>query len=237
MINRTIIKIYQDGYDEVNIKFDNPETIENIQFVMNQLIGYEIIDHGKHFCSIKDISGPGELNFYVLLRRVFLIAKSIFEDGIKALEDEDHAVIKSLIHRDLEINKMINFCIRILNKKGLEKQGDISIYMTIVHNCELLCDEYKHMLQFKLNKKIKIDGEFTEIHRRMNFFFGLIYNFTFDRKREKALDIAKEYEILKREIQDLLINKPDNPLLFFFRNIINNIVFIQELQLSRIKDI
>lgn len=223
LVNRTIMKIYQDGYDEVRVNFEQPELIKRVQDVLGQLIGFEIIEHGRNYCLIKDISGSSGHDFPMVFRRMFLLMKGIFEDGQKALEEENKGAVQNLIYRDLELNKITNFCLRVLNKKNLECAEEVP-YFTIIHLCEKIGDEYKGLLKDGLEKKIKADGDFLSQHKRMMEFFNEVYNFTFEKSQARALKIAREYEKIRKENS-------------IFRNIFDLTVFIQELQLSKIKDI
>ena len=227
LIRRTLVKTYQEGYDEVLINFNEPGLLSQIQGITGELIGFEVIEQRTNHCILKDISGASGENFDVLFRRIFLILKDIFEDGKTALEKGDKELIKNLMSRDIEINKLTHFCLRTLSKENADKKA---IYFTIIHACERAGDEYKNMLSMYLNNELKIDDKFLEIYNKLKQFFNYVYNFTFDCKLENALKIAKENETLRKDIQS--VND-----YFYFRNLLDNLLFIQELQLAEIKDI
>ena len=227
LIRRTLVKVYQEGYDEIAINFDKPELINQVQSIIGELIGFEIIEQGKNRCIVKNVSGSSGEDFEVLFRRIFLILKSIFEDGQVAFEKNDKALIKNLIYRDIEVNKLTHFCLRVLNKKIVDKKA---IYFTIIHSCERISDEYKHMLSMYSDKKLKVDDKFLKFHDKLKQFFDSIYGFTFECKRENAIGIAKYNERLREDIQSVKDYFP-------FKNLLDNMLFIQELQLAEIKDI
>ena len=236
LINRTMMKIYQEGYDEIDVKFDNPVYLKNIQEVLPQLIGYEIIKQDRSSCTIKDIVKSSSEDFNVLFKKIFFLMKDIFKDGENALKEEDISSMKNIIYRDLELNKVTNYCLRVLNKEGVADDNKISVYFAIIHTCEKVGDLYKNMLQTFIDGNIKKDKKFLYFHEKMRLFFDEISFFTFKKSKTSALAISHQYDALKKEISSALFSSSlkTNILAFYLRNILDNIIFIQELQLEKI---
>lgn len=225
LIRRILVKTYQNGYDDVEVRYDNPELVKKVQSIVGELIGFEIVGQGKNHCLLKGISRPAEENFDALFRRIFLIIKDILEDGEHALENKDKRLAKSIIYRDQDLNKIVNFCIRVLNKNESEQR---EMKFAMIHTCERIGDEYKKLLSEYLDGSAVSDKSLIKLHKKMRNFYGMVYKFTFDRTAKNAMNIAKENESFQRQK-----SKGGR----CFENLIENMLFIQELQLSEIKDI
>jgi len=164
--------IYREGYDEIEIKFndklnlDNPykfitqhqidskyenknhkrETIlEFIHDLINRFIGFEIISHGNDFILVKEISDPTSREFDTSLRRVFLLIQQMIEETCESLKTKNPKMLSHIHDVDINLDKFHDYCIRILNKVGNKSCKETALLISTLNILELLGDEFKNI--------------------------------------------------------------------------------------------
>lgn len=235
LISRCFIALYINGHDEVKFTFKNPEVIKIIQKVCGELIGFEIVESGRSYCAVKEIAEEAEQDFDVLLRRLFLLLKGIFEDGAKVLsEKKDDASLKALAARDLEINKFSNFCLRHLNKKGYKDYSKTLNIYSVVAALEQAGDSLKEIFNFALASK-PASKSVLDFYKTTSELFAFCYEFTFDTNRAKAKLISKKYDALKKELMSALDSTADKEqikYLMLLKVLLEKVIMIDGLQLG-----
>lgn len=233
IVRRIITQLYQSGFDEIEISFDNPNELNNIQEIKNKyMIGFEIVSQRKNGCTLKDIVGLEESEFENIFRRIFLLIKGIGEDGYESLKSNDKKALENLIVRDNEINKFTNYCIRYINKKGYSKNNT---HLIICNQLEKIGDEYAWTFKTILENNIKLDKILLDLFNKINNLFAKCYEFTYNKTYNNAWNIAQLYTKLKNEI--LKSKTKQKELLPYFHSLIESIILIQGMQLSQIKEI
>ncbi|MCG2717796.1 MAG: hypothetical protein L6408_03025 [Nanoarchaeota archaeon] len=148
LIRRTLLRVYLEGYEEIEIKFENKNQFELLyNLINNELIGFEIVKKDKNHCFIKDVAQISDSEFDSILRRIFLMIKSLGEDSLNAIKEKNKKELEGLIEKDKEINKFSNFCIRLLNKKGHKDFKKTNSYFFILNQIEKVADEYKDLIK------------------------------------------------------------------------------------------
>lgn len=155
MTARFIHAMYKRGIDEIKCNFDKQSELESVQKSLGkETVGYEIVEQGKNYCIIKNISGDLE-EFEPLLRRIFLLLISMAEEGSKAIKAKDNAALKTLIPMEESNNRFTTTCRRYLNKKGNESAAAVGPLYYIVEDLENIADQYKYLYKFLTSKDIK----------------------------------------------------------------------------------
>lgn len=166
---RYINAAHRKGCDELTLNYQDPSYIKKIEQCLNdEVLGYEIVNQGKEFCTIKDIPGTKFEEFETLLERIWIILVSISEEVIEALEKKDSSMLDSIISSDKRINKFTNFCIRILNKRSHPKYRNIPIYYGFLKELEELADYYKFLLNYQVKFNINVSKEFLTLLEEVN---------------------------------------------------------------------
>ena len=203
LIERLIPAIYRVGYNEIEINYEGSETLKHIQDVLDrELIGFEIIAQGKSSCIIKDISGRDHEAFETLLKRSYLLLLSNAKDCSIALKKKDIKKLKEICHRDKNINKLTNFCERLLIKDTSFTTKKTAFLFHFIKELENLADEYKYLSEHHLktrnfNNKKGIEL-LDEINTALDKGYHLFYNF---RKQD-----ASELETDMKGLNDRLLN-------------------------------
>ncbi|MBW3011370.1 hypothetical protein KY326_04070, partial [Candidatus Woesearchaeota archaeon] len=128
LVHRYILSAYKKGSDEIDVVFTNSalknmkdgkvsSTARFVQEIVNNLVGVEVIDQGKSFVKIKQISEVSQEEFENILRRIFLLLLSMGEDAYEIISkrSRDYSI---LLNKHDSIDKFVNYSIRLLNRKG-----------------------------------------------------------------------------------------------------------------------
>lgn len=198
--SRMIGALFKAGCDEIKILYKKPETLQEIERVMRELIGFEIINQTHNSITLREVSVATYDEFQNILSRTFLLVSSVIDDCYHSIQKHDFKNLKNVIQRDITINKYANFCRRILNKKGYVDFKKTPMIYCIVEYTESLGDVYKDLATYIIENKIKIENkEYLELLRLTNnwvkTFFRLFSGFSKDRIREYTDERA---EIKKR---------------------------------------
>lgn len=161
-----ITSIYRLGVDELNLKFNEPEYITEIQTTISeQLIGFEIIKQDNNSCTIKDLSGISDTEFETALRRTWLLTLEFAKSSILAINNKNYALLKNIHHRDRPINKFSNYCLRFINKKGY-RQGKNTAHYFFIRHLEEIADEFQYLSQDCEKKRISPSKELKQIFKQ-----------------------------------------------------------------------
>ncbi|MFW6233205.1 MAG: PhoU domain-containing protein [Nanoarchaeota archaeon] len=183
-IRRILLSLYEQGIDEIDLEFPQ-ELIIEIEKIVNQLIGYEIIKQEKKYCKIQDITKSSEDDLHIITRRLFLLTKNMFDDAINAIKNNDKELIKHIEYRDIDINKFSYYAKRLINKNNnIDK---IKYYQT-VESLEFIGDELKRLFWHIIKNKSKFTKKDMEIFEKTFSLFNDSYNFIYQ-PEEKLLKI------------------------------------------------
>jgi phosphate uptake regulator len=195
--------LYVRGDDEIEINFSTRKEFDMIVGITNSLIGFAVVEQGKNYCVLKDISGTSEDSFDALLRRIFLLTIMMAEEGYELLSKDEIKNIPEISERDEQVNKLVNFCLRMLNKKGHSDFRKTPIYTTIIYMLEQISDEYTRMFRYMAEP----------VPKRMLFIFKRVISLNKDFQKlfygfnqELASKMLTERDNIRKEI-DLLLPK------------------------------
>lgn len=198
LINRKLRALYIKGIDELEINFEKSEDIEDFQKnVINEFLGFEVIKHTQNTIFIKDITGVSDTDIDELIRRIFLILDSMFEELILGLTKK-HSM-KPVIETDSSINKFVNFSLRLLNKKAYKDFSKTPQIYTILSQLEEVGDTLKSIAkEFEKNKDISKNqiSILSEIRNLSNQLKELFFKFN----QENAVDFSKKFESIKKKV-------------------------------------
>ena len=199
LADRFLARSYQKGYDKIIIKFDKPELMLALQNKVKELIGFEILEHGKNSCVIQSISSKLDVDFDSLLRKAFIITLDMAESCVEGLENNDSKLLENIEHKDLEVNKFCYFCLRSINKGQHSGFGTYILYY-LVELLEDVGDEYKALAKTLINVKSK--KEIINVLRKTNESFQLGYEFFYKPEKAKAVKAMQIYNETKSEIEN-----------------------------------
>jgi phosphate uptake regulator len=225
--------VYREGYDEIKVSFSPDErhefpykyffhhkilrpgqsrkysSLEIIQEMVNRFTGFEIIEHRKNYCIIKDMASLTSKEFDSLFRRVFLLILQMSQEVLEAIKTNDIECAQYINDMDINVDKFHDYCIRVLNKTGFKDAQTSQILFATLFTLELLADEFKSIANHLMKsgkrvsmKNIQTMAEMT--NEQLRGYYELF--FSFDNK--KIIQLT-EKDISIHIYKDELFHKPD----------------------------
>jgi phosphate uptake regulator len=189
-----ITSSYRCGYDEIHASFEDEHYLETIQkLVSMEMTGFEIIRQGArqgtNYCVIKDLTGHTRDEFDNALRRMWLLALELSRQSLNALASHDSGAMQNIQMIDYNINRLCNYCLRFLVKRGHASYRKTPVYYHIIKNIETIADQYKDLCRFYLSHAGKIQGGFIDDFASVNSCFSEFYElfYRYDEERLEAL--------------------------------------------------
>jgi len=220
-----IQSLYRLGYDEVKLKFDNDLTshlrtnkeirvISVINYTVNRLIGFEIIQQGEKSCTVKSLQECTIKEFEQVLRRIFMLLIEMHKDLIEALKTNNKSLIESMEEKHDNITKFVSYCLRTLNKVGYPDHNKVPVLYHIVSNTDKVVDIIKYASRDLLKHKSKLKNQSISILEMIQKSFELYYQlfYKFDIKTIKELSQNRDNTI--KQLRKVSSKLSENELLF-----------------------
>jgi phosphate uptake regulator len=180
-LRRYLISLYKQGYDEIEIASNDGLPLRKIKDVLNEVLGFEIIEQNTHSCVIRNIAQASDSEFDPMLRRVFLITLSLARDSLEALKNKNFDQLKDLEEIQYTNNKLTNLCQRILNKKGYKDHTKTNYMYSIIDQVEQIGDHYGDLCRYFHENRVEIKkdviSQFEEVNKLFEFTYKVFYNF------------------------------------------------------------
>lgn len=214
---RSIAALYKSGFDEVEITFQSPANLELLpKFLNEDLPGFEVFDHTTNRYLIKGISKETADEFDPAIRRIFIMATSMAKNLAEVLSKHPYDIqkVNSVMAMDATINRLCNFCQRLLNKIGYKQPRKTTFIYTIIWEIEKICDELKYIcLYLKEHPKANFSKESIELFGEAVKIFDLFYNEFYKFNEHNVSVIAETRKKIMSKASQLLEKGKDGPLL------------------------
>ncbi|MFP3952398.1 MAG: PhoU domain-containing protein [Candidatus Bathyarchaeia archaeon] len=110
---------YLLGYDFIHVKAEREERIdpvdlEKIKDMIQNLIGLEIMEESSDMVKAQCIIDPSLLDPDSLIQRMKVITESMAMDVRKALTEGDRGLVRGVVSRDDEVDRIYFFLVRLL---------------------------------------------------------------------------------------------------------------------------
>ena len=200
--------VYREGYDEVKVMFTPGVALENpykffshhqvdlrhhkdsdkkdiadiIQEFVSRFIGFEIIECGKDYVLIRELSQPTSREFDNSLRRVLLVLQQMADEILEAIKSGKPKTLMHIHDIDITLDKFHDYCIRILNKNGNKESRKVNTLFSTLFLLELMGDEFKsishHLMYDFKDYNYKSLVEVTEsIKEQIDLYYSMFYKF------------------------------------------------------------
>jgi phosphate uptake regulator len=130
---RCLIGAYIVGFDNIKLRSKNkmpPFTRTVVRKFTQMTIGQEVVEETGASISIKDLLDPMEMPFASTIRRMYVIARSMFEDSINIIKNWDAVLADDVISRDNDIDRLhwliSRQCSILLRNVNLAEKLDIT---------------------------------------------------------------------------------------------------------------
>jgi hypothetical protein len=197
--------------------------IENV--IISMLMGYEIIDQTEKTCVIKNLSGDDVSEFEAIVRRTFLISLSMAKNSLEDLETKNHGKLKEQLALEKINNKLVNYCLRLLNKQPYKKEKTIFSYL-ILWVLESICDDYKDLIKLLLKEDLKnnISKEFKEAYKKTNDLFEDYYHLYYSYSNQKMMNLKNKISALRTKIIITEFKAKEKEYSYFLFSITNRLL-------------
>jgi phosphate uptake regulator len=214
-LRRFLVTPYVKGYEIIHVKYDDPAVHMLVREAMNRyLLGFEIVEHGKNHCVLKNIAEGIESEFDINQRRYLLQVKGIISNLIEAIERKDLEGVANVLVMDQTIDKLCLFIRRMLNTKGYSDDTKGKSLYYINNLVETVSDYCRYMAE-----KIKMTGRFpsknvTEMLKLIEESFDLYYGLFYKFDRDKIVDFKGLNNRIKKRILESF-DKKDSDAIFY----------------------
>ncbi|MBT3405753.1 phosphate uptake regulator PhoU [Candidatus Woesearchaeota archaeon] len=224
--NYCLLGLYVKGVDEIEVRSDDLDKLNKLDFPVNQLIGYEIVSQNQSSVLIKDVSTLAEGEFDIMLRRSFLIITQMAE-GLLELMKNKECNTSRIEQMDLSVNKFMFLCMRIVHKLGCSEESKSKVLFYTLLTLEQLSDNLDDLAQYIRENKVlfhkKAIDLFGIITDLLNQYQKLFYKFDL----LKSADVENSYRELKTDFDkymDKIEDKKQLRCLMYMHTIADQIV-------------
>jgi phosphate uptake regulator len=165
---------YQKGYDEVTLRYDDPQYAQIIEKRVKQMIGFEIVEKEKNMTKLKMLMNIDQQEFATVLKKLFQITLVMGDKITGALEKDNTTLLAEVQQDEKENNKYSDLCIRILYKNKYKyPENGLALY-SLIRELEQIGDVYKALASAFEKNKIK-DKEILIFYKNVHAYFRLYY--------------------------------------------------------------
>lgn len=243
IVNKVLIGAYKMGFDEIKIVYQNTKLQDLkikkelpvdkvIEEAINNFIGVEIIEQEKNHTIIKQVSKISETEFDNVLRRIFFLLNSMSQETLKMITNNDQEIQKEINQKHDTIEKLTNYCLRLLNKKGHQDYKKTSLFYYFIFELEEIADIYNFIAKESLEKKLKFSKDALRLFEHVNKSWDTFYKMFYKYDKEKIITIIKDRRILWEEINKIYKKASTSDLILLGRI---SIIVIKILNLTEVK--
>ncbi len=205
--------LHKKGYDEIEIKSDNPLHAVIIDNLLKDLfLGFAVVHRSGATCLIRSLAKELDDQLQVIVRRAFIVTLALADQSLETTKSKKFDGLKELVDLEKTNNQLTNFCERILNKKGLDEPVKTNFLYVIMWNLEKIADDYKYICEH-LSAKRKISKETMELYDRVNRLLRNYYELFYKFNVEKLSALSDEFKALSRDIETALSKGDDGIVL------------------------
>lgn len=204
-IFRLLLASYVDGYNIIILK--SKEIKPSIRNVVKKFIkcsiGFEIIEEGRHSIIIKDFLNPSELPFEKIISRIFSVVLSMHEDLIYAIRNRNEEILKDIIARDDDVDRLHWLISRQYNILSRNIFGEeIFINYPLLSRILERCADYAVRMAEGIKNLNKIGKELEEKIISAEIFSLKIFKMSMKSFFGKNLEEANECIEMAKKIND-----------------------------------
>lgn len=216
--------VYRVGYDEIEIFFPQQslkniktgevkKTMDVISRITDKLIGMEIIGQSRNSCTLKEVTHMKSEEFSNILNRIFLSLRTISKDVLGAIMSRDGETLENLFrYSEINVNKLSDYCMRILNLQGLNDFKVSNVNYLIVFLLEEIGDVYAQIARdVSADPEVLLTRNVFDLFEDANVLLELSHKFLLNPKKEYYISFHERRNVLKNRIANA--GKKDDPVL------------------------
>jgi len=202
--NRLIDVPYMQGYDEIVVRFDDAAVMELIIKETERLLGVEVVSQTETSCTIKNVAEALEQEFETILRRLFLLVKSMAEDSLAAAKAKDYQRLKNVGDLEKMCHKYALFCMRIMNKYGYKDSKIAHFVFYTAYALEQIADHYEDVCLHIIETKEKLDPKTMAFFKDIVTLTDLYYQAFYKKDWKKVLEMDAQRKKAQQKEKTLL---------------------------------
>lgn len=107
-LTRSVMTMYVSGFDVIDLTADRitPDQRQAIRTATQNLIGVEVLEETTDRVVIQDLLDSSELSVTNAVERMHLIADSMLEDAVEALETNNDTLAGDVVDRDDDVDRL-----------------------------------------------------------------------------------------------------------------------------------
>jgi phosphate uptake regulator len=149
----------------------------------------------ENYVLIKEISSVNHEEFMNTLRRIFISLVNISSDINDSIEGKNKVVLQRIIKMaGKKINKLCDFCFRIINKGGVVENKKSPQYYAIITVLEEIGDLLEEICKLSLKKELNVS-----VVKDINNLLENIYLLFCEYKKERLSEVY----VLKNKLRDM----------------------------------
>lgn len=208
VIHRWVLSsLHKTGYNEIVVHYTDSSVIRVIQDAVRELlIGFVIVEQGRNRCVIRMVAEEQEREFDNMLRRAFLVTKSMGESIYDYVGSGRLGALSELLVLEKTNNQLTNFCERILNKKGYRNDKKRCFVYVVAWNLEKVCDHYRDICRIlSESPKARVGKSVVEALKLANDYFGRYYDLYYNFDINKLTSLNVELRSLKKKLDSMIV--------------------------------
>jgi phosphate uptake regulator len=198
MLGRTVGAIYKSGYDQAKIVYDNEDQLKVIENTLQRTcIGFEIVKQGEGFVIVKNLASTDKEEFDTALKRIFFSLEIMGNNLFDAKNKEE---LMEVIKKDDQVNKLSDFCRRILNKGEIKLIVKPNVVYYLVEQLERVGDVYKKLAKYAIDNQMSVGSKklLRDINLLLVYYREMFYCFKLDNVEE----FYRMFEFLSGRLAD-----------------------------------
>jgi phosphate uptake regulator len=193
-LKRVLINLYRKGYDEITITTTQRIPFTRVTSKLDELIGFEIVEHTEKKLVVRNLSTPIDEEFDNTYRRFYRLTLTFAKEVLRAIKTKKYKDLKDIASLDKQVNRLYNFCVRIINQKinDFSKKG--LFYIQAITYIEQIGDQLDEMSKQFSNPKLEVSKGSIKLFETIIQIFENVYelSYEFDFKKLETTEKIRE---------------------------------------------
>jgi len=184
LIRYFIYSAYRIGADDIELTFEKDNVVDKklgktllvhdiINSAVDNLVGFEVMTQKNNYIKIKEISGVNIDEFNNTLMRIFVTLLNTSGDMADAIENKNKVLLERIKNlSDRKVNKLCDFCHRIINKGGIVESNKAPQYYSVISTLEDIGDSLDEICGIALTDEVR-SKEVQKLKELINMLYRL----------------------------------------------------------------
>ena len=194
-----IVSSYLNGYDTINILFDNDSReAPRIKDIIRNLSGLEIMEQTSSRIAAKNLININEISIQNIIRRMDIITRAMIEDAILCYKGQ--CAYDSIQHRDVDVNRLYFLAYRVIknaikNPRIAKSLGldpwQLHSDTLIILRLEKIADRQKRIARYTCNVSLERDAviELDSIHTTIGESYNEVMKAFYNNDKQLAINV------------------------------------------------